>query len=383
MLNQAEIGAAVAVLSGPILVHGAVTARFEERFAERIGSRRAIAVSSCTAALHLSLLARGIGPGDEVAVPALTHVATAHAAEFCGARPVFVDVEPDTGNMDADALADALSPAASAVIVVHFLGLPCDMDRIAAVARRKSAFVVEDCALALDARYGELKVGALGVAGCFSFYPIKHMTTIEGGMVTTDDDELADAVARRRAFGYDRTVAERARPGVYDVNLLGYNYRMNEVEAAIGLAQLDGLDAHQSARTHNYRTLKRCLDEVEEVTVFEPVKGKAVSSHYCLNAVLPRDASIDRDTVVGELQAAGIGTSVHYPGPLPLMTYYREKYGARRGQFPVAEWLSTQSISLPVGPHLREGDAERIGRAVADAVHKARRRSMRAGSSDA
>lgn len=372
MLDKAEIEAVTRVLSGPTLVHGPVGHEFEQRFAERIGSRRAVGVSSCTAGLHLSLLVNGVGPGDAVAVPAMTHVATAHAVEYCSARPRFVDVEADSGNIDPEDLAEAVTPELKAIMVVHYLGLPCDMDQILPLAEKAGAFVVEDCALAVDATYGGAKAGTLGLTGCFSFYPIKHMTTVEGGMVTTDDEEVAAAIAQRKAFGYDRALGQRAKPGIYDVTALGYNYRMSEVQAAVGLSQLGKLDAFQSARAENHRILKSALAEVDEITVFEPLKGKAVSSHYCLNAVLPRDRSIARDAVVAELREAGVGTSVHYPRAVPLMAYYRDKYGYREGQFPVAEWLAEQTISLPVGPHLKEGDALRIAEAVKEAVRRAR-----------
>ena len=372
MLDAEEIEAVTRVLSGPTLVHGPVSHEFEQRFAERIGTRRAVCLSSCTAGLHLSLLVNGVGPGDAVAVPAMTHVATAHAVEFCGARPRFVDVEADSGNIDPEDLAGAVTPELKAIMVVHYLGLPCDMDRILALADKAGAFVVEDCALAVDATYGGAKAGTLGLTGCFSFYPIKHMTTVEGGMVTTDDEEVATAIAQRKAFGYDRALGQRAKPGIYDVTALGYNYRMSEVQAAVGLAQLGKLDAFQRARAENHRILKSALAELDEITVFEPLKGKAVSSHYCLNAVLPRDRSVARDAVVASLKEAGVGTSVHYPRAVPLMTYYRDKYGYREGQFPVAEWLAEQTISLPVGPHLKEGDALRIAEAFKEAVRRAR-----------
>lgn len=372
MLDAEEIAAVTRVLSGPTLVHGPVSHAFEQRFAERIGSRRAVSVSSCTAGLHLSLLVNDVGPGDAVAVPAMTHVATAHAVEFCGARPRFVDVEADSGNIDPEDLAEAVTPELKAIMVVHYLGLPCDMDRILALAEKAGAFVVEDCALAVDATYGGAKAGTLGLTGCFSFYPIKHMTTVEGGMVTTDDEDVAAAIAQRKAFGYDRALGQRAKPGIYDVTALGYNYRMSEVQAAVGLAQLGKLDAFQRARAENHRILKSALAEIDEITVFEPLKGKAVSSHYCLNAVLPRDRSVARDAVVASLKEAGVGTSVHYPRAVPLMTYYRDKYGYREGQFPVAEWLAEQTISLPVGPHLKEGDALRIAEAFKEAVRRAR-----------
>lgn len=372
LLDAEEIEAVTRVLSGPTLVHGPVSHEFEQRFAERIGSRHAVALSSCTAGLHLSLLVNGVGPGDAVAVPAMTHVATAHAVEFCGARPRFVDVEADSGNIDPEDLAAAVTPELKAIMVVHYLGLPCDMDRILALAEKAGAFVVEDCALAVDATYGGAKAGTLGLTGCFSFYPIKHMTTVEGGMVTTDDEDVATAIAQRKAFGYDRALGQRAKPGIYDVTALGYNYRMSEVQAAVGLAQLGKLDAFQRARAENHRILKSALAELDEITVFEPLKGKAVSSHYCLNAVLPRDRSVARDRVVASLKEVGVGTSVHYPRAVPLMTYYRDKYGYREGQFPVAEWLAEQTISLPVGPHLKEGDALRIAEAFKEAVRRAR-----------
>ena len=372
MLDAEEIEAVTRVLSGPTLVHGPVSHEFEQLFAERIGTRRAVSVSSCTAGLHLSLLVNDVGPGDAVAVPAMTHVATAHAVEFCGARPRFVDVEADSGNIDPEDLAEAVTPALKAIMVVHYLGLPCDMDRILPLAEKAGAFVVEDCALAVDASYGGVKAGTLGLTGCFSFYPIKHMTTVEGGMVTTDDEDVATAIAQRKAFGYDRALGQRAKPGIYDVTVLGYNYRMSEVQAAVGLAQLGKLDAFQRARAENHRILKSALAELDEITVFEPLKGKAVSSHYCLNAVLPRDRSVARDRVVASLKEVGVGTSVHYPRAVPLMTYYRDKYGYREGQFPVAEWLAEQTISLPVGPHLKEGDALRIAEAFKEAVRRAR-----------
>ena len=371
-IDDAERAAVAAVLAGTQFVHGPVTHAFEEKFAERIGTKYAVSLSSCTAGLHLALFVNGIGPGDEVIVPAMTHVATAHAVEFCGAKPVFVDADPASGNIDADAAAAAIGPKTRAVMPVHYLGLPCDMDRVVLAARRAGALVIEDCALAVDATYGGRKAGGLGDAGCFSFYPVKHITTLEGGMVTTDDVRIAEAVRKRKAFGYDRMLGERAKPGIYDVDELGYNYRMNEVEAAIGLAQLDKLDGFQARRAENYRVLRECLSDRPEITVFAPVQGKAVSSHYCLNAVLPRDGSIDRDAVVAALKRQGIGTSVHYPMAVPLMRYYRDKYGHQDGAYPVAEWLAAQTISLPVGPHLTAGDAEHVGASVKRALDEVR-----------
>ena len=360
------------VLESGMLVHGTVTPAFEAAFAQRIGAAEAVAVSSCTAGLHLTLFTRNIGPGDRVAVPAMTHVATAHSVELVGAEPVFIDVDPATGNMDPAALEAGEGPLA-VIMPVHYLGLPCDMDRILAVAQKKGAFVLEDCALAVDATWGDQKAGTLGLAGSFSFYPVKHMTSIEGGMVTTNDPALAHELRRRRAFGYNRALGERTRPGLYDVDILGMNYRMSEVETAVGLAQLTHLDDFMADRSRNDAALRAILTRIDGLTLFPDTHGKATSSHYCINAVLPRDGSVSRDRVVDGLNARKIGSSVHYPGPVPLFTYYSQKYGYKAGQFPVAEWLADQTISLPVGPHLTRGDAERVGNAFQEAYSEASR----------
>ena len=371
MIDDAERNAINDVLVGTTFVHGPVSRAFEEAFAERMGARHAISLSSCTAGLHLSLFVQGIGPGDKVAVPAMTHVATAHAVEYCGAEPVFIDVQPDSGNINPDGLA-AVADGLSAVMVVHYLGLPCEMDRISEIAAKAGAFVIEDCALAVDASYDGRKTGTLGLTGCFSFYPIKHMTTLEGGMLTTNDGALADSIRQRKAFGYDKFLGERSKPGIYDVTALGYNYRMNEVEAAVGLAQLGKLDGHQAARAKNYRIIQSALADMDEITVFDPVQGKAASSHYCLNVVLPRNGGIDRDVVVAALKEKGVGSSVHYPSAVPLFSYYREKYGHTAGSFPVAEWLADQTISLPVGPHVTPEDAVYIAASVKQVIGKTR-----------
>jgi perosamine synthetase len=360
------------VLESGMLVHGTVTPAFEQAFAQRIGAAEAVAVSSCTAGLHLTLFTRNIGPGNRVAVPAMTHVATAHSVELVGAEPVFIDVDPATGNMDPAAL-EAVEGPLAAIMPVHYLGLPCDMDRILDVAQKKGAFVLEDCALAVDATWGDQKAGTLGLAGSFSFYPVKHMTSIEGGMVTTNDPALAYDLRRRRAFGYNRALDERTRPGLYDVDILGMNYRMSEVEAAVGLAQLTHLDDFMADRSRNDAALRAILTRIDGLTLFPDTHGKATSSHYCINAVLPRDGSVSRDRVVDGLNARKIGSSVHYPGPVPLFTYYSQKYGYKAGQFPVAEWLADQTISLPVGPHLTKGDAERVGNAFQEAYSEASR----------
>jgi len=374
LIDEAEKEAVNSVLSGTMLVHGEWTQNFESEFAARVGVEHAVAVSSCTAGLHLSLRAHEIGPGDSVIVPAMTHVATAHAAEYCGANVVFVDVEEDTGNLNPVLLKEVVSQqeAIRAIIPVHYLGLPCDMNEIIQVGRSDDTLIIEDCALAIDATLDGSKVGSLGDTGCFSFYPVKHMTSIEGGMVTTNNAALADKIKNLRTFGYDRALGERSEPGIYDIKSLGMNFRMNEVQAAIGLTQLRKLNGFQEARAKNFNALATAIADIEELTVFPSKKGEAVSSHYCLNVTLPKDMSIVRSRVTRYLLEHDIGFSVHYPVALPMSLYYREKYGYCAGQFPVSEWIASQTISLPVGPHLADEDVIRIASTLKEAIAAAK-----------
>ena len=365
ILGAAEKVAVAEVLDGFQLTHGPRCAAFEAAFAERIGVKHAVTTSSCTAAMHLALLAHDVGLGDEVIVPAQTHVATGHAVEHAGAKPVFVDVERATGNIDPERVRAAITLRTRAILVVHYLGLPCDMDAIGAIARGHGLAVIEDCALALGADYDGRAPGALGAAGCFSFYPAKHITTMEGGMLVTDDDAIEWQVRKQRAFGYDKGFGERARPGIYDVIMLGYNFRMSEAQAAIGCAQLERLDGFLAARAANAAALSDRLQAMEGVSTFPLAHGAARSAHYCVNAMV----NGDRDAIAQRLEAAGVGTSVHYPVPVPLTQYYRERYGHADPDFPVARWISDCAISLPVGPHLDEDDmhfiADRLEGAIA------------------
>ncbi len=360
MLGDTEKRLVAEVLDGFVLTHGPRCTEFEQRFAERIGVRHAVTVSSCTTGLQLSLMTIGLKPGDEVLVPAETHVATGHVVEHAGGRPVFVDVGRATGNIDAVKAAAAVTGRTRAIIPVHYLGLPCEMETLHALAERHSLAIIEDCALALGASYDGRHPGAFGTTGSFSFYPAKHITTLEGGMVTTNDDAIAARLRNLRAFGYDKSLGERKIPGIYDVVALGHNFRMSEVQAAVGIGQLEQLDSFLAVRRRNTKILLDGLSSLNGITTFPIKHGKAESACYCVNIVLPEDGRIDRNKMIVKLNAAGVGTSVHYPVPVPLMTYYRDKYGYRDGNFPVAEWISGQAISLPVGPHVSVDDAEFI-----------------------
>lgn len=367
MIGEAEKAAVAAVLDGPILVHGPRAVEFERRFAAWMGAPHAISVASCTAALHLCYFNLGLGPGDEVIVPAQTHTATAHAVELVGAKPVFVDAERRTGNIDIDAIDAALTERTRVISLVHYLGVPVDMDRINAIAKRRHVLVLEDCALAFGTRLNGVHAGILGDLGCFSFYPVKHMTTAEGGMITTRSETVAAKLTRQKAFGVDRHMGERKVPGVYDVTMLGFNYRMNEIEAALGIAQLARLDDMLATRKRNYDVLARAIRGIDEIETFDDPPPGFERSYYCFAALLRDRLAPARFEIVSRLNAFGVGTSVYYPKPVPHMAYYREKYGYGGNSFPTAAWISNSTISLPVGPHLDEDDMLYI----ADSLKKA------------
>lgn len=370
ILGKEEQQAVAQVLAGDILVHGPRAAEFEAAFASFTGAPHALSMASCTAALHLAWFYLGIGPGDEVIVPAQTHVATVHAVEYCGATPVFVDAEPRTGNIDIEQLEAAVSPRSKGLCVVHFLGMPVDMERVMAFARRHNLFVVEDCALAIGTRLDGLHAGLHGDVGCFSFYPVKHMTTAEGGMFITRHTEVAAKVARQKAFGVDRTVQERTVPGVYDVTMLGYNYRMNEIEAAIGIEQLKRMHGFLRKRRENYETLSAGLAELEELELLQSSHDGFESSYYCLSILLNQRLTAQRIEIVNILKEQGIGTSVYYPRPVPHMSYYRQRYGHTLDSYPVASRISNSSIALPVGPHLEAEDMNYMVTALKKAIHE-------------
>jgi perosamine synthetase len=369
MIGAEERAAVAAVLDGPILVHGPRATDFEQAFARFTGAPNAVCVSSCTAGMHLVYFTLGYGPGDEVIVPAQTHIATAHAVELTGARPVFVDAEGDTGNIDISRIEAAITKRTRAIAVVHYLGVPVDMPAVVAIARKHGLFVMEDCALSAGGLVDGVHTGLHGDAGAFSFYPVKHITTAEGGMLILRDADLAAKLRLRRAFGVDRAHGERKIPGHYDAVALGFNYRMSELHAAIGIEQVKKLPRFLERRAENFAALSEHLSDVEGVAVLPAPRGRITSSHYCLAAVLDRELASKRAQIMQALTARGIGSSIYYPQPVPRMTYYREKYGYD-GRYPNAERLSDWSIALPVGPHLSPLDMSQIAKELREVLRE-------------
>lgn len=365
LLGEAEKRAVAEVLGGAVLVHGPRMHAFEKAFEAFTGAAGAAAVANCTAALHLSHVHLGIGPGDEVIVPAQTHVATAHAVELCGAKPVFVDAEPRTGNIDVDRIEERITPRTRAISVVHFLGVPVAMDRVVEIAERHGLPVVEDCALALGTRYRGRHAGLWGDAGCFSFYPVKHMTTSEGGMIVSRDPARIGRLRLLRAFGVER---KEDPTSLYDVTAAGYNYRLSEIQCALGIEQLKRMPEFLRLRRENYLRLHAGLSEIDGIDLFPLPEPPFESSWYCLSMFLGDRLAARRGEIVARLQTLGIGTSIYYPRPVPLFTYYRERYGYREGAFPVAERISARSIALPVGPHLGPDEMDVVVAGVKEAV---------------
>ena len=368
IIGEEEKRAVCAVLDTGMLVHGPRIKEFEAAFAAFTGAPHAVGVANCTAALHLAYFALGIGRGDEVIVPAQTHTATAHAVELAGARPVFVDAESRTGNIDLDQVEAAITDKTKAISVVHFLGMPVDMKRVQDLAAPRGLRIIEDCALAIGTYFDGTHAGLFGDAGCFSFYPVKHMTTAEGGMMLTRDAKFAAKIQHERAFGVDRHLGDRTIPGEYDVTALGFNYRMSEVHAVIGTEQLKRMPGFLERRKANYDRLSAGLRGIEEVSQLESTGGRFRSSYYCLSMILGDRVAGKRYEIINDLKAQGVGTSIYYPRPVPHMTYYRQKYGISANDFPVAARISGRSIALSVGPHLGPEDMDYTIEAVKTAI---------------
>jgi perosamine synthetase len=367
-IGEEERAAVMEVLSGPILVHGPRATQFEADFAAFTNAPHSVSVSSCTAGMHLVWFALGLGAGDEVIVPAMTHTATAHAVALTGATPVFVDAEAMTGNADIAALEAAITPRTRGITIVHYLGMPVDMPRVVEIARRHGLFVMEDCALAIGSTIDGAHAGLLGDCGVFSFYPVKHMTTAEGGMIILKDGALAAGLRLKKAFGVDRSHGERKLPGQYDVVELGFNYRMSEIHAAIGIEQVKKLPGFLKRREVNFLALAKELADIEGIETLSSTTNRLVSSYYCAAAILDKRLAPGRAQIMSALTARGVGTSIYYPQPVPRMTYYAHRTPWKDGAYPNAERIADRSIALPVGPHLDPADMAYIAGAIKDVL---------------
>ena len=350
-LGEPEMEAVRQVLAGPILTTGEVVATFERRFADYLGRRHVLAVTSCTGALHLSLLALGIGAGDEVITTPMTFIATSTAIMAAGAKPVFVDVEPDTGNLNASLIEAAITPRTKAIIPVHLYGQMCDMRAIRAIADSRQLFVIEDAAHCVEGARDGVRPGQLADTACFSFYATKSLASGEGGAVITDDSTLAHKMRLLSQHGMTKTAADRYREGYqhWDMTLFGWKYNMSNIQAALLLPQLDRLEANWCSREKLARQYEESLRDISMLTWPKVLPGVRHARH--LFPVWVKDHR--RDQLVRGLQDAGIGVVVNYRA-IHLLTYFRDTFGFHPGDFPVAEDIGDSTVSLPLYPRMLE-----------------------------
>ncbi len=369
------------VLDSDWITTGPRTQAFEQAFAEYVGCRHAVAVNSCTAAMHLVLAALDIGPAEAVITTVFTFCATAHVIDHCRATPVFVDIRPDTYNIDPAQLRKLLETGCDwhagrkqltlkgsgkrvrAILAVHYGGHPCDMDEINALAAQYGLHVIEDAAHAVGAEYRGQKIGRLGLAACFSFYATKNLCTGEGGMLTTDDGALAERARNLCLHGMSRDAWGRYGRGGswrYDVLEAGFKYNLSDLASALGIHQLRKLDMFNRRRAELAAFYR---EQLAGLPLALPMELPETRSAWHLYPVRVLSDTMSREQVIEGLRARNIGSSVHFI-PLHLMTFYRDTFGCREGDFPVAESVFRRILSLPLFARMSNADVERVADAL-------------------
>jgi dTDP-4-amino-4,6-dideoxygalactose transaminase len=371
LISKEEEEEVLDTLRSTLIGTGAKTEQLEREFATYQGTRHAIGTNSCTAALHLSLHALGIGPGDEVITTPMTFVSTASSIVYTGATPVFADVEPDTLCIDPVCIEAAVTERTRAILPVHLYGQPCDMDRILDIARRHNLKVVSDCAHAIEAEYKGRKVGSIGDTACYSFYATKNMTTGNGGMLVTDDDNLTQLVQSQRDHGMATGAWTRYQTGEfqeYPMLQLGFKYIMWDIPASIGLHQLRRIEQRHKKRlaaaARYNEALKSLADHMEVLKTREGVRH----AHHLYVIKLK---GVNRNRVAAGMEKRGIGVGIHYR-PVHLEPYYREKHGHKPGECPVVEDAGTRVLSLPFWPEISEEEVLRVVETLGDVITECR-----------
>lgn len=374
-LGREEYDEVLDTLRSGWITMGPKTKRFEQAFREFVGCQHAVAVSSCTAGLHLALVAWGIGAGDEVITTPLTFCSTANVVVHQGAVPVLADVLPDTLNIDPEEIEKKITPRTKAIIPVHLGGQPCEMDQINALAEEHNLLVFEDAAHAVGAEYNGQRVGTLSQATVFSFYATKNLTTGEGGMICTGDAGLAEQMEMLRLHGITRDAWKRygdQGSWYYEVLLPGYKYNMTDLQAALGLHQLAKQEQFLSLRERYAAMYTEAFDQLPEVSApYVKPHVRSAWHLYVIQLELER-LTIDRGQFIEALRRENVGTSVHFI-PLHLHPYYRQTYGFQRGDFPIAESAYDRVVSLPLYPRMSEEDVGDVIEAVTRVVARNRR----------
>lgn len=372
-IEEDDISRVVEVLRGPWITQGPWIEAFERAIAERVGAKYAVAFANGTAALHAAMFAAGVGPGDEVVTTPITFVASANCAAYVGARPVFADIDPTTYNLDPAKVEQAMSPRTRAIVAVDFAGQPADLDALADIARRYGAVLIEDAAHALGAIYRGRPVGSIADMTMFSFHPVKAVTTGEGGIVVTNCDDYADKLRRFRSHGIVHSGTERDEgPWYYEMVDLGYNYRLTDIQAALGLSQLDKLDRFLLLRRKYAEDYTRAFTEMDEVIVPAVAPYAESAWHLYVLQFRPERLEGTRRFWFEALRAENIGVHVHYI-PVHLHPYYRRTFGYGPGLCPVAEAWYERVVTLPLFPKMTEEDAASVIQAVRKVVRHFRR----------
>lgn len=356
-IDESDVAAVAEVVRSGHLSLGPHAVAFEQAVAGYAGARHGVAVSSGTAALHLCLLAAGVEPGDEVITSPFSFVASANCIMFCGARPIFADIEFESMNVDPAKMAAAVSPRTRALLPVHVFGRPCDMDAIVALGAARGLPLVEDACEALGSHYRGRAVGTFGQSAMFSFYPNKQITTGEGAVIVTDDDDIADKLRMLRNQG--RSVYGGAW---LNHEVLGYNYRMTEMSAALGASQMRRIDALLARRAAIAQAYAAALSEVPGVRLMN--EGDDATRFSWFAAIARLDEGIDRNTVIGLLERAGVPARAYF-APIHLQPFYRETYGYAPGDFPVAERVARSTLALPFHGAITPSEIARV----CDALH--------------
>lgn len=375
-IGEEEVQEVVDTLRSGWITTGPKVELFEKKFQQYLGAPEAVAVSSGTAGLHLSLLAAGIGPGDEVITSSMTFAATANAIVLCGAKPVLVDCDADTLNIRLDGIESRMNSKTKAIIPVHFAGQPCAMDELLDLARRHEVSIIEDAAHALGAEYKGRKIGAIGDMTIFSFHPIKTITTGEGGMVVTRSREWGERMRLLRFHGITTNAWQRhsgGRSPQYSIHMPGFKYTMMDLQAAIGIHQMDRLEDFIVRRTFLAELYGRAFQDMKGI---QPL-GRVPYLHrhawhlYIVKLELER-LDVGRDTFLELLKARNIGAGIHFPA-IHLQPYYRERWGYKRGDLPNAERVSERIFSLPLFPGMAEEDVGDVVSAIEDILEEHRR----------
>jgi dTDP-4-amino-4,6-dideoxygalactose transaminase len=374
-LGEEEVEAVAEVIRSGWLTMGTKTLEFEKQFAKYVGAQHAVAVCSGTAALHLALETIRLQPADEVLIPTTTFTATGEVVKHLGARPVLVDIDPITLNIDTTAAERKITHRTRALMPVHIGGQPCDLDELHSFAGAHQLRVIEDAAHALPSEYRGRRIGSLSELTAFSFYATKTLTTGEGGMITTASEEHASRMRMTRLHGIEGDAWERnGKNGswFYEVVEAGYKYNPTDFQAAIGLVQLAKCDALNDAR---HRIAERYTCAFKEVNALEPPtlkRDRRTSWHLYILRLRLEQLQIDRNAFIQELKGRGIGTSVHFI-PLHLHPYYQRAFGYRNGDFPVAEAEFQRCLSLPIYAAMSDGEVEQVIDSVTEIATRARR----------